>query len=59
MICTQKLIEVMGSILIDSSGLLSKKRRGFKVMAGLVGGPGGGRSPSDAEEFSKICKNIP
>ena len=56
MICTQKLIEVMGSILIDSSGLLSKKRRGFKVMAGLVGGPGGGGAPRTPKNFRKFAK---
>ena len=33
----------------------------FKVMAGLVGGPGGGQSPPppDTGEISKICeKNL-
>ena len=31
---------------------------GFKVVGGLVEGPGVGRGTPDAGEFSKICKNI-
>ena len=40
------------------SGVRRKKFRGFKVMAGLVGGPGGGAPPPDAGEFLKIFKKI-
>ena len=38
------------------SGVHRKIFRGFKVMAGLVEGPGA--EPPDAGEFSKICKRF-
>ena len=46
-------------ILLCSIGVRRKKSRGFKVMAGLVGGGGPGTEPPDAGEFSKIRKKTP
>ena len=39
------------------SGVRRKKFRGFKVMAGLVGGPGRGAPPRTPENFRKCAKN--
>ena len=40
--------------IYQSNGVCRKIFLGFKVMAGLVGGPGA--KPPDAGKFSKICK---
>ena len=49
--------ENLQMILLGLSGVNRKKFRGFKVMAGLVGGPGGGH-PQTPENFRKISKNF-